>query len=156
MLPLCKFNSFAVPICCLHRQIPANPSQCLFVASAVKFLQVQVSAYSPPPLSNSCKSKSVPICHLCRQIPASPSQRSPESLCCMRFPKPPQTLKNSCFYPKTDSHGSCSPHSCRAPSSHRSAPNPGCHSHVGGRTRRPSACSRHFLRTLPNRCTPKT
>jgi hypothetical protein len=68
--PLNSCKSKSVPICRLHRRIPTSPSQCLFAASTVKFLQVQVSAYSPPPPSNSCKSK----------------PRSPESLCCTRFP----------------------------------------------------------------------
>ncbi len=47
---------------------------CLFVASAVEFLQIQVSAYLSPPPLNSCKSKSVPIHRLCHQIPTNPSQ----------------------------------------------------------------------------------
>ena len=38
-------------------QILANPSQCLFDASAVEFLHVQDSAYLPLPSSNSCPSQ---------------------------------------------------------------------------------------------------
>jgi len=92
MLPLHKFCK-TVTIRRFRHRISC-PSQCLFAASAVKFLQdttirrfrrrilVQVRAYSLPPLSYSCKtqlfaafvvefpSKSVPICHLRHRIPA--------------------------------------------------------------------------------------
>ncbi len=84
MLPLRKFNSFAVPICCLCHQIPANPSQCLFVASTVEFLQIQVSAYLSPPPSNSCKSKPTNFGPVTKNS-------SPKSLCCTRFLKALQT-----------------------------------------------------------------
>ena len=82
---ICRFRRrIPVQVSAFSPPPPLNScksSQCLFAASAVKFLQdsfaasaieflVQVSAYSPLPSSNSCK----------------PSQRSPESLCCTRFP----------------------------------------------------------------------
>ncbi len=83
-LPLRKFFK-TVPIRCFWRQIPVKdsvysplllsnscPSQCLFAAPVVEFLQVQVSDCSPPP-SNSCKSKSVTVCRL-RRTPASQCQ----------------------------------------------------------------------------------
>ncbi len=155
MLPLRKFNSFAVPIRCLHHLIPANPSQCLFLASIVKFLQIQVSAYLSPLPLNSCKSKSEASAYLspqpsnsCKSKPTNfgpiTKNSSPKSLCCTRFPKPLQTLKNSCFYSKTDSHGSSTPDYCQAPSSHPSAPNPGCYPYIGGRTRSLRVCSRRL------------
>jgi hypothetical protein len=90
------------------RRIPC-PSQCLFAASVVEFQQdsftasaikflVQVSAYSPPPPSNSCKtvlplppsnslSKSVPIRHFRRRIPARQFRRFRH-----RIPCPSQCL----------------------------------------------------------------